>query len=91
MGGGWQAHRLDKRPERGRPRLVQLQQGNVIVERVCVVILVHHDPLDVRHIFGTALHQHAEVSAPVTWVREPERESEVKGQTRCVVDDAVSN
>lgn len=67
---GWQAHRLDQWAERGRPGLLQLQQGDVIVKRVCIVILVYHDPLDVRHVFGTTLCQHAEVGAPVTWVRQ---------------------
>lgn len=65
---GRQTHRLDQRAERGRPGLLQLQQGDVIVKRVCIVILVHHDPLDVRHVFGAALCQHAEVGAPLTWV-----------------------
>lgn len=32
---------------------------------------MHHDPLDLRNMFGTALCQHAEVGSPVTRVREP--------------------
>lgn len=71
---GWQAHRLDQRAEGGRPGLLQLQQGDVIVKRVRVVILVHNDPLDIRHMFGTTLCQHAEVGAPVTWVRQSGRD-----------------
>lgn len=71
MGGGWQAHRLDQRAEGGRPGLLQLQQGDVIVKCVRVIILMHHNPLDLSHVFGTALCQHAEVGAPVSWVRQP--------------------
>lgn len=71
VGGGRQANGLDQRDKGGRPGLLQLQQGDVIVEHVRVIILVHHDSLDLRHVLGTALCQHAEVGAPVTWVRQP--------------------
>lgn len=67
---GWQAHGLDQRAEGGRPGLLQPQQRDVIVKRVRVVILVHHDPLDIRHVFGSPLRQHAEVGAPVTGIRQ---------------------
>lgn len=66
--GGRQAHRLDQWAEGGWPGLLQLQQGDVIVESVCVVILVHYDPLDISYVFGTPLCQHAEVSTPRTGV-----------------------
>lgn len=79
VGGGRQAHGLDQRAERRRPGLLQLQQSDVIVKGVHVVILVHHNPLDLCDMFGTALSQHAEVSAPVTRVRQP-AETEVGGQ-----------
>lgn len=70
VGRRGQTHGLD-RGGRGRgPRLLQLQQGDVVVEGVSVVVLVHHDALDARHVFGTPLRQHAEVGAPVTRVRE---------------------
>lgn len=71
VGGGRQAHGLDQRAEGGGPGLLQLQQGDVVVKRVLVVILVHHDALDLRHVFRAPLRQHAEVGAPVTWVRKP--------------------
>ncbi len=73
VGGGWQAHRLDQWAEGRRPGLLQLQQGDVIVKCVGIVILVHHNPLDFCHMFGTALCQHAEVGAPVTRVGQPVR------------------
>lgn len=68
LGGGGQAHRLDQGPEGGRPGLLQLQQGNVVVKRASIVILVHHNPLYLRHMLGTALRQHAEVGTPVARV-----------------------
>lgn len=73
VGARWQAHGLHQRAEGGRPGLLQLQQCDVIVERVRVVILVHHNPLDFCHVFGTALRQHAKVGAPVTWIWQPGR------------------
>lgn len=81
---GWQAHRLDQWDEEGRPGLLELQQGNVIVKCVHVIVLVHHDPLDLRYVFGTALCHHADVSTPVTWVRQS-AESEVMDQSQFVV------
>lgn len=77
VGRGWQAHRLDQWDEGGRPGPLEPQQGNVIVKGVYVVVLVHHDPLDLCHMFGTALRKHAEVSIPIARVRHP-AESEVK-------------
>lgn len=65
-----QTHGLHPGAGGGGPRLLQLQQGDVVVKGVCVVVLVHHDALDTRHVFGTPLRQHAEVGAPVTRVRE---------------------
>lgn len=67
---GRQAHGLHRGVGGGGPRLLQLQQGDVVVEGVRVVVLVHHDALDTRHVFGTPLCQHAEMGAPVTRVRE---------------------
>lgn len=71
-GVGWrgQAHRLDQRPEGGRPGPLQLQKGDVIVKSVRIVVLMHHNPLDLCNVFGTALRQHAEVSTPGARVRE---------------------
>lgn len=77
VGRGWQAHRLDQWAKGGRPGLFQLQQGDVVVKHVRIIILVHHNTLDLRHVFGTALCQHAEVRAPVAGVRQSDG-SEVK-------------
>lgn len=71
VGGRRQTGGLHQRPQPRRPRLLQLQQRDVVVERVGVVVLVQHDPLDVRHVFGTALRQHAQVGAPVARVGQP--------------------
>lgn len=65
-----QTHGLHRGAGGGGPRLLQLQQGDVIVEGVRVVVLMHDDSLDTRHVFGTPLCQHAKVGAPVTRVRE---------------------
>lgn len=69
VGGRRQAHGLHQWAQGGRPGPLQLQQCDVIVEGVWVVVLVHDDPLDVGHVSGTALRQHAEVGAPGPRVR----------------------
>lgn len=65
-----QTHGLHRGAGGRGPRLLQLQQGDVVVEGVRVVVLVHHDALDARHMFGAPLCQHAKVGAPVTRVGE---------------------
>lgn len=82
VGGGGKAHGLDQRAEGGGPGLFQMQQSDVIVKGIGIVVFMHHDPLDLCHVFGTALRQHAEVGPPVTRVREP-AESEGRGQGLC--------
>lgn len=68
---GWrQTHGLHPGAGGGGPRLLQLQQGDVVVEGVRVVVLVHHDALDTRHMSATPLCQHAEVRTPLARVRE---------------------
>ena len=77
LGGGGQADRLGQGGKGGRPGLLQLHEGDVVVKRGSVVVLMHHDAPDLCYVPGAALRQHAYVDAPLAQFGQPGR---VRGQ-----------